>query len=462
VVLLILQSIIYAQLPLTRYSKYLKRIHALSDLVMLNGSFIGMFFVKHGAFHDPFTTMLVYINIAWFVAVSVTKPYDISRASSLGKILISAFGVLTIHLLLVFAFYVFEQSHRYSRELLLMMYSGTFVLMFSYRIIFHFAIRHFRKKGFNYRNVIIVSHDEDDPHLFRHITSHPEYGYHVKKVIHADKEEAFQQSLIDECRENDIHEIFYPISLVNYNSFSRLMNFAEENLIRVRLVADFRWVNFRDLEIERIGGMPVLKLHTTPLDNWDKQLAKRIFDIVFSVLVIIFVLSWLMPLIALLIKLDSRGPVFFRQARTGRDNSSFLCFKLRTMYVNEHSDTLQATKNDSRITRIGKFLRDSSLDELPQFFNVLMGDMSVVGPRPHMLRHTTEFSAEVDKFMLRHKIKPGITGLAQSKGYRGETDDFEKKKNRVKLDLFYVNNWSFLLDIKIIFDTVKMVLKPQH
>jgi exopolysaccharide biosynthesis polyprenyl glycosylphosphotransferase len=247
--------------------------------------------------------------------------------------------------------------------------------------------------------------------------------------------------------------------MVNYTSLANLIHFAEESLIRVRLVADFRWINFTDLEIERIGDLPVIKLHTTPLDNWNNQLLKRIFDIAFSTLVVVGLLSWLLPILALAVKSDSRGPVFFRQKRTGRDNKSFWCYKLRTMYVNQESDEKQATRNDSRITKIGSFLRNTSLDELPQFFNVLFGDMSVVGPRPHMLKHTSEFSAEVDRFMERHKIKPGITGLAQSRGYRGETDDFEKLKNRVKLDLFYVNNWSFLFDIKIIYDTVRMILR---
>jgi exopolysaccharide biosynthesis polyprenyl glycosylphosphotransferase len=241
---------------------------------------------------------------------------------------------------------------------------------------------------------------------------------------------------------------------------AELMAFAEDNLIRMRLVADFNWVTFRDLEVEKLGGVPVMKVHTTPLDDWDKQLAKRIFDIIFSSIIIVCLLSWLLPLLAIGIKLNSRGPVFFRQRRTGRDNKWFWCLKLRTMYRIDESDILQATVNDHRITSFGKFLRNTSLDELPQFFNVLIGDMSVVGPRPHMLKHTQDFAIEVENFMSRHKIKPGITGLAQSMGYRGETDEFEKKKNRLKLDLFYVNNWSFYFDLQIIGMTILALFKP--
>jgi len=367
-------------------------------------------------------------------------------------------------MLMVFAYYVFEQTHRYSRELLLLMYSGLFFFTLTYKLIFHLAVKYFRKRGWNYRNVIIVTQAENPVHLESFLNANPAYGYRVNKVVHVSDpaNSNYHEELKEYCLKNGVHEIFYSMSLVNYDTLADLMNFAEENLIRMRLIADFKWVTFRDLELERYGDIPVMKVHTSPLDDWDKQLAKRTFDIVFSFMIIVFILSWLLPILAIMIKLDSKGPVFFRQRRTGRDNRWFWCYKLRTMYENDQSDTLQATRNDNRITRFGKFLRKSSLDEMPQFFNALIGDMSVVGPRPHMLKHTQDFSIEVDKFMSRHKIKPGITGLAQSKGYRGETDELEKKKNRVKLDLFYMNNWSFFFDIQIIFTTVWTMFKPLY
>ncbi len=406
--------------------------------------------------------MLFYINFAWFFATSMVKPYDISRTSSFYRVLRSSLFVLAVHVLLVCAYYVFEQAHRYSRELLLLMYTNLFIFIFLYKLLFHYAIKFARKNGMNYRNVVIVSQNDNPIQLQNFLSSHPEYGYRVKRVMDTNhpENENFMNEIKSYCIENGIHEIFYSMSAVNYESLAELMNFAEENLIRMRLIADFKWVTFRDLEMERIGDVPVMKVHTTPLDDWDKQLIKRIFDIAFSSIIIVTLLSWLLPILAILIKIDSKGPAFFRQRRTGRDNKWFWCFKLRTMYVNDQSDELQATENDERITPLGKFLRSSSLDEMPQFFNVLIGDMSVVGPRPHMLKHTQDFSVEVDKFMTRHKIKPGITGLAQSMGYRGETDEFEKKKNRVKLDLFYMNNWTFYFDMKIIVNTVVSILKP--
>ncbi|HMT27864.1 MAG TPA: undecaprenyl-phosphate glucose phosphotransferase [Bacteroidia bacterium] len=431
-------------------------------MLIVNGVYIATFYYKFGAFHEPFTFMLFYINFAWMLATSMVKPYDISRTSTFYKVIRSSFFVLAVHVLLVCVYYVFEQSHRYSRELLLLMYTSLFILSFLYKLFFHYAIKFARRRGMNYRNIVIVSQNDNPVQLQSYLSSHPEYGYRVKKVIDTNLPENanFLNDIKVYCLENGIHEIFYSMSAVNYESLAELMNFAEENLIRLKLIADFKWVTFRDLELEKIGEVPVMKVHTTPLDDWDKQLVKRVFDIVFSSIIIVSLLSWLMPILAILIKIDSRGPVFFKQRRTGRDNKWFWCYKLRTMYVNELSDTLQATENDERITPIGKFLRNSSLDEMPQFFNVFIGDMSVVGPRPHMLKHTQDFSAEVDKFMSRHKIKPGITGLAQSMGYRGETVEFEQKKNRVKLDLFYMNNWTFLFDLKIIVNTVVSILKP--
>lgn len=178
------------------------------------------------------------------------------------------------------------------------------------------------------------------------------------------------------------------------------------------------------------------------------------FDILFSGIVILFVLSWLTPLLYILIKFESRGPLFFKQSRHGFNKEPFYCYKFRSMAVNLDADLLMNTKNDVRVTRIGKFLRKTSLDELPQFFNVFMGDMSVVGPRPHMEVHTTEYGASVDKYFVRHFAKPGVTGLAQIKGYRGEIVQRSDIVNRVRMDIFYLEKWSPLLDLKIIYATV--------
>ena len=181
---------------------------------------------------------------------------------------------------------------------------------------------------------------------------------------------------------------------------------------------------------------------------------KRSFDVLFAALVIVFIFSWLFPVIALLIKSTSKGPVLFKQLRHGKNNVPFYCYKFRTMQVNDTADTQQATKHDPRVTRVGAFLRKSSLDELPQMFNVILGDMAIVGPRPHAMLMNEKFSEGIDNFMFRHTVKPGITGLAQAKGFRGETKDFYDIYSRCKLDLFYIKNWSIVLDLKIVVWTV--------
>jgi len=202
----------------------------------------------------------------------------------------------------------------------------------------------------------------------------------------------------------------------------------------------------------------VSKLRNEPLDKrWNRAL-KRTFDIVFSLGVIVFVLSWLIPLLALAVKLSSPGPVFFKQTRLGEGMKKFSCYKFRSMRVNKEADSKQATKNDPRVTKVGAFLRKSNLDEMPQFLNVLLGQMSVVGPRPHPLKLNDQFRDIIDKYMVRHFVRPGITGWAQVNGFRGETRTPELMEKRVDLDVWYLENWSFKLDLKIIVKTVTNML----
>jgi len=234
---------------------------------------------------------------------------------------------------------------------------------------------------------------------------------------------------------------------------------AEKQCVKLKVVPDLNSVIAAHFQIRYMNDFPVLSLRQEPLENLHNRFKKRLFDIVFSSLVIILILSWLYPLIALLIKLQSPGPVLFKQKRSGRNNKPFTCYKFRSMRVNKDSEKVQATKNDSRITPIGNFLRRSSLDELPQFFNVLKGEMSVVGPRPHMLAHTEQYRTIIDQFMVRHFLKPGITGWAQVSGFRGETKEVEQMEKRIQKDIWYLENWSLMLDIRIIYLTLYQVIR---
>jgi Undecaprenyl-phosphate glucose phosphotransferase len=298
-------------------------------------------------------------------------------------------------------------------------------------------------------------------HFFRR---HPEHGYRFLGFF-SENGNGDSQIIgkVEEVKkfalEHDVDEIYCSLPDLTNERVHDLIDFCEKNLVRFRLLPDFRGFDNRQVDISFYDTIPVLTVRREPLENFSNRVVKRTFDIVFSSLVILLVFTWLVPLIAFLIKLSSKGPVFFKQLRSGRDNRPFMCYKFRSMRVNTLADELQATKNDPRITAIGKFLRKTSLDELPQFYNVLIGNMSVVGPRPHMLRHTEEYSKIVDTFMVRHFVKPGITGLAQVSGFRGETTDPLLMHKRVENDVWYIENWSFFLDLKIILLTIWTILK---
>ncbi|MDQ3100580.1 MAG: exopolysaccharide biosynthesis polyprenyl glycosylphosphotransferase [Bacteroidota bacterium] len=256
--------------------------------------------------------------------------------------------------------------------------------------------------------------------------------------------------------QNRIDIVYCALPGTRRAEITELMEFCERNTIRFRVIPSAESfipvVKTSDLEFH--GAVPVSKLRREPLDITLNRRVKRAFDITFSLGVILFIFTWLFPILALLVKLSSRGPVFFKQMRLGRDNTEFVCWKFRSMRMNKEADSKQATKNDPRVTAVGSFLRKSNLDEMPQFINVLFGHMSIVGPRPHPLRLNDQYRDIIDKYMVRHFVRPGITGWAQVNGFRGETRTPELMERRVELDVWYLENWSFWLDLMIVMKTV--------
>lgn len=238
------------------------------------------------------------------------------------------------------------------------------------------------------------------------------------------------------------------------------MLFAESHAIHFYIIPGTTPYIHRRLHFDRIGDVPILSIRQEPLESPINEAIKRGFDILFSSVALLFSPIIFIP-VAIAIKCSSPGPVFFKQKRTGLRGKEFNCYKFRTMKLNNNSDKVQATKDDPRITRVGEFLRKTSIDELPQFWNVLKGDMSVVGPRPHMIKHTEEYSKLIDTYMVRHLIKPGITGWAQVNGYRGETKELWQMKMRVQYDVWYIENWDFFFDLKIIYLTVLNAIKGE-
>ena len=254
---------------------------------------------------------------------------------------------------------------------------------------------------------------------------------------------------IQQCKQLNVKELYVvaePILLKNCEHYYKV---ADEEFIRLKFVPDFATDSTKKFVVAEFNNFTILKSRSEPLLLIRNRLQKRVFDIIFSLVVIVCILSWLYPLIALLIKLESKGPIIFNQIRSGLQNSEFYCYKFRTMRKNNQNEAQQVTVKDTRVTKIGAFLRKTSLDELPQFFNVLQGDMSIIGPRPHMVEHTQKFKETTNNYMIRHYAKPGITGLAQISGYRGEIIKRKDINNRVKYDVEYIQNWSFGLDLKI-------------
>ena len=380
------------------------------------------------------------------------------------KVLLIALKAIILYIILVEAGLNILDVESIPEQILVYHYIILAGLILFWRLAVSTALRLYRLKGYNYRTVVIVGYSKVGLELERFFKNHPEYGYRflgffddkiVREYVLTGKLSDVEHFVL----ENEIDEIYCCPFELKKEQITRLLEFVDNNLVRIKFLPEPGSFPYKKLKIDLYDMLPVLMLRSIPLDDVINKAAKRTFDIIFSLFVIIFILSWLLPVLAILIKLGSRGSVFFKQERSGIDNNIFRCWKLRTMYVNTEAHLQQARRGDARITPFGAFLRKTSLDELPQFFNVLFGQMSVVGPRPHMLRHTQEYAAIVDKFMVRHFIKPGITGLSQVRGFRGDTTEVHQMKGRVKLDIFYLENWTFLLDLKIIFYTVYNVIK---
>ena len=307
--------------------------------------------------------------------------------------------------------------------------------------------------GGNFRSTVIFGTNKKTLALESFFNKNPEYGSVHQKTFNFKKNEVTLKECFEYVLEEGVDEIYCSISELTNAQIADIVDFADNNLKILKFIPDSKEIYSKRLRYEYYDYIPILTLRTIPLEDSANTIIKRAFDILFSSIVIVFVLSWLTPLIAILIKLESKGPVFFKQSRNGFNYQEFDCYKFRSMTPNKNANLYQATRGDQRVTKVGKFIRKTSIDELPQFFNVLFGDMSVVGPRPHMVSHTNMYAKKIDKFMVRHFVKPGITGLAQVSGFRGEVETDKDIIGRVKYDIFYIENWSILLDIKIIAQT---------
>ncbi|MBC8298516.1 MAG: undecaprenyl-phosphate glucose phosphotransferase [Pelagibacterales bacterium] len=419
-------------------------------------------------FSDKYRFLIIIYNAVWILVALMLQLYELKQLKRLDQILFNLFKAFAFNILILTAILFSLKASEFSREHLYYTYLLLFGLIMFWRYLAIQFIKLYRKSGYNYSRVVIIGGGEVAQQLNNYFNSDNVLGVKLMGIF-SDTEISFKtkegivsgdlEALELFALKNDIDEIFYTLPLTHTKKIKDLVDFCDKYMIRFKVVPDFRGFLFKRVNIDFFDDVPVITLREEPLRDFVNRFVKRIFDLLFSFFVILLVLSWLYPLIAIWIKLSSKGPVLFKQLRSGVNNEEFLCYKFRSMAISGDSDSKQATEGDARITKFGAWLRKSSLDELPQFFNVFMGDMSIVGPRPHMLLHTEEYSELINKYMVRQLVKPGITGVAQVRGYRGETKELQDMEGRVRFDVWYIENWSLSLDINIILQTIWNVFK---
>src|ERR1700749_1819697 len=460
-----------------RYKQFYNAINLTSDYLLLNISLIVVYNLLDNSLiswmnNKNYLPVVLVFNLLWLLSSNITSLYnsvsdtDIKVYYSAIKTYLLYLSLICINILLVIG----TKSYFITQEYLFYSMSLFGILLGAWKMIFFVIRKSDRVLMSNSRNAIIVGASRAGNELYNQFNNKVLKGYNLLGFFDDEPSRVSPKHLylgntslcMDYVLKNNVEEIFCALPYSEHKTIERLMSDSDKNLIRFKIVPEYHEYFKNTSYLQNLGNIPILSVRAEPLENILNRAVKRIFDIVFSLLIIVFVFSWLFPILSILIKLESKGPIFFKQMRSGRDNHAFVCYKFRSMRINNKFEHLQATLGDPRITKIGTFMRKTSLDELPQFFNVLIGNMSVVGPRPHMLSHTEQYSQLIDTFMVRHFLKPGITGWAQIQGYRGETKDTESMLNRVEADVWYLENWSFLLDLKVIFLTFWNVVKGEE
>ena len=401
--------------------------------------------------------------VLWIFLLYYKESYRIIRTERIESILQRIYLLLGEHLAVISIIIVVLDYDAISRLRMIYFYGIFFVLLVFFRIVFMKMLKYVRAKGYNYRKVVIVGANPTGQRMYNILSKDLTYGYKVMGFFddNTDKKNSLSAPILGQFSDiekylvaENIDEIYIALGISKIGVINAITTICEQHMVRVKFIPDFQqYTNSRKVEISFYGNVPVLMFRKEPLEINLHRIMKKLFDLIFSLLVIVFIFPWLFPILILLIKGTSPGPVFFVQVRSGRDNQPFRCYKFRTMHTDTGGHKDQVSQNDSRVTRVGAFLRRSSMDELPQFFNVLKGDMSVVGPRPHMLLHTEQYSELINNYMVRNYAKPGITGWAQVNGFRGEIKKYFDVKGRVDHDIWYIENWSMFLDIKIIWKT---------
>ena len=344
--------------------------------------------------------------------------------------------------------------------------SALFLIISIYRLMFRTCLKIYRNNKKNIHYVVLVGSTPNNIELYHELTDDPASGYGVVGYFddepnpNMDNEHCTYLGKPEEVEHYlsahpYIHYLFCCLPSRKADVILPIINYCENNVVHFYSVPNLRNYLHNRVYFNMMGNVPYLSLRPDPLSRSENKFLKRAFDIAFSLLFLCTFFPIIFIIVAIVTKLTMPGPIFFRQKRNGLNDKEFYCIKFRSMKVNKDADTVQATKNDPRKTRWGDIMRKTNIDELPQFINVLLGDMSIVGPRPHMLKHTQEYSKLINKYMVRHFVKPGITGWSQVTGYRGETKELKDMEGRILGDIWYIEHWSFGLDLYIIYRTVR-------
>jgi putative colanic acid biosynthesis UDP-glucose lipid carrier transferase len=454
-----------------QFERYLQIILLLLDFVALNVVFFIFQIVFTNRFHfessDAYFKYILVSNGAWLVLAFFLRTYSPNIILNFEDFTKRTIQVFLIWIIMVLFYLFFSRELTVSRFFIVSSTSAFGLGLLINKFIYLGIFRYFKNSQFLVKKILIVGYNETAKKLASHfeqdalntqIIGFVEDEENVRELSHYPVLANLDETL-KVAKEQNVQEIFSTITPEQNKYIYDLMYQSEKECIRFRIVPNLSVFVTRDVHIEYYGELPILSLRKEPLDDVGNRIKKRALDLVVSLFVTVFILSWLIPLIGILILLESGRPIFFKQLRTGKDKKPFYCWKFRSMKTNKDADLRQASKDDNRITALGKFLRKSSLDEFPQFINVLRGEMSLVGPRPHMLKHTSDYSKVVNDYMVRQFIKPGITGWAQINGYRGEISNPEQIRMRVNKDLWYLENWTLWLDIRILFLTIYYIFK---
>jgi len=453
------------------YSRLLKMMVFVLDfyLISLAFSLTKKFGIDDGIVENQETSFFLIFSLIWVISGFLNEIYRINKFSTLKGIISSLIGSLLVHFCLLMLLLFTTNSYQVSTKFLPLVYALTATFLIISRFIYKLTWKYFEFSGFDQRKVVIVGATHSGRALYDFFESHDFSKYKFKGffddtpdplIIHKALIKGRIADLYTFCQRENIDEIYFALPPGNDELLAKISKFADDNFIYLRITPDFGEAVTDRYNVFMLDSIPVLTTRKEPLGVALNVWLKRMFDIAFSLLVIMTVFPIVFPIIAIAIRMDSEGPVFFKQPRQGKKNKLFDCYKFRTMYIHGVSEK-QATKDDPRITRVGRFLRKTNLDELPQFINVLMGNMSVVGPRPHISSQLEQYGAAIKKYKVRHFVTPGITGYAQVNGYRGETKEVSLMEKRVEYDVIYMENWSLSLDIKIIFLTVWNMIKGE-